>query len=62
MGEARSRLISKAQAAAMLAISERTVDRMLQRGELPGLKLGGQVRIPETAVLAILEKGAAAHA
>ena len=54
-----SRLMSKSQAAATLAVSEKTIDRMIARAELPAMKIGGLVRIPETAVLQILEKGAA---
>ena len=63
MGEkVRSKLVSKSQAAAMLSVSERTIDRMLARDELPSMKLGGQVRIPEAAVTQLLEGGAVAHA
>lgn len=51
-----SKLVSKSQAAALLAVSERTIDRMIERGELPALKLSAKaVRIPEKAVLALLE-------
>lgn len=59
-----SKLVSKSQAAALLAVSERTIDRMIERGELPALKLGAKaVRIPEEAVLALLRSSekAVAH-
>ena len=57
-GTMASKLVSKSQAAALLGVSEKTIDRMIARDELPAMKLGGLVRIPEAAVQRILEKGA----
>ena len=39
-GETDDALISTGQAAEILGVSRRTVTRMLDRGELPGIRLG----------------------
>lgn len=35
------------QAAAMLQVSKRTLNRLIRRRKMPGLKIGGQWRVPE---------------
>jgi len=36
------------EAAAMLQVSKRTLQRLIQRHKIPGLKIGGQWRVPES--------------
>jgi excisionase family DNA binding protein len=36
------------EAAAMLQVSKRTLQRLIQRQKMPGLKIGGQWRVPES--------------
>lgn len=42
------RFMTLAEAAAVLQISKRTVLRMIQKGGVPALKVGGQWRIRES--------------
>ena len=48
-GDAES-LVSAAEAAAILGASERTIRRKIASGELPSIKIGGQRRIPMSAL------------
>lgn len=43
-----SRFLTLNQAAQMLQVSKRTLIRLLHRKDMPGLKIGGQWRIPES--------------
>ncbi len=43
-------LYTVAQAAALLAVSERTVRRRIASGELAAVKVGGQYRVPSSAI------------
>ena len=42
------RFMTLAEAAAVLQISKRTILRMIQKGQVPALKVGGQWRIRES--------------
>lgn len=42
-------LLTPAQVAALLSVSRRTVTRMAESGELPGLRVGGLIRISQRA-------------
>ena len=42
------RFMTLAEAAAVLQISKRTILRMIQKGSVPALKVGGQWRIRES--------------
>ena len=42
------RFMTLAEAAAVLQISKRTILRMIQKGAVPALKVGGQWRIRES--------------
>jgi excisionase family DNA binding protein len=41
-------LVTLSEAAALLQVSTRTLQRMIRSGELPALKVGGQWRLRET--------------
>ena len=56
------RLISKAEAANRLSLSVRTIDQMRTDGELPSTKVRGSVRIPESAIVAIIDSATATAA
>ncbi len=43
-------LYTVAQAAALLAVSERTVRRRIASGEVVAVKVGGQYRVPSSAL------------
>jgi excisionase family DNA binding protein len=43
-------VLGKAATAEALSVSVRTVDRMLRDGQLPFVRVRGQVRIPITAI------------
>ncbi len=52
-----SPLLSVAQAAERLSVSEKTVRRLIARGELPAVQLGGQrgpIRLDERELIAWL--------
>lgn len=53
-------LLSPAQLAERLGISDRTVRELLASGEIPSLKIGGARRVEATAVDAYLESRRAA--
>ena len=42
-------LMTPSQVAALLSVSRRTVLRMLESGQLPGLRVGGLIRISQRA-------------
>ena len=44
------------EAAAMLQVSKRTLQRLVQRREMPGLKIGGQWRIPPDRFMKWIEE------
>lgn len=48
-------LLTVAQAAARLAVSPRTVGRMYRTGELPHVRIRGQVRIKSSDVVTYIE-------
>ena len=43
-------LYTKKQAAIALSVSERTIDRLVKKGELPVVQIGRNIRIPKQAV------------
>ena len=45
---ANIRLLTLAEAARLLQVSTRTLQRMIRNGDLPALKVGGQWRLRET--------------
>ena len=51
------RLITKAEAASMLSVSTRTIDRICQRNLLQKVYVGGGVRFRLRDILAIIEFG-----
>ncbi|MGH7768185.1 MAG: helix-turn-helix domain-containing protein [Candidatus Binatia bacterium] len=50
------RFLTLEQAAEMLQVSKRTLQRLIQRRQLPSLKIGGQWRIPEVQFLKWVEQ------
>jgi excisionase family DNA binding protein len=42
------RFLTLEQAAGILQVSKRTLQRLIQRRQMPSLKIGGQWRIPES--------------
>ena len=54
-------LLTPAQVAELLAVSSRTVRRLAESGELPGLRIGGQWRFRESVLKAwVVDREAAA--
>jgi excisionase family DNA binding protein len=51
LGKEEDVAVTKAEAAARLNVSVRTIDRRIKDGTLPTVKLGGAIRIPISAVL-----------
>ena len=49
------RLLSKKQAVEILAISERTLDRILARGKLTKVRVGGCVRLMANEIDAVVK-------
>ena len=47
-------ILTLRQAAEMLQISERTIQRMLKKGEIPGSQIGGQWRFDREQLLAMV--------
>jgi excisionase family DNA binding protein len=45
---ANIRFLTPAEAAALLQVSKRTLQRMIKLGQLPAFKVGGQWRVRET--------------
>ena len=50
------RLLTLSEAAALLHVSTRTLQRMIRSGELPALKVGGQWRVRESQLRQWIEK------
>jgi len=50
------RLLTLSEAAALLHVSTRTLQRMIRSGELPALKVGGQWRVRESQLIQWIEK------
>lgn len=50
-------LLTKLQAADRLGVGERTLERMLRSGELPGVRIGRLVRVRVSDVEACVERG-----
>ncbi len=48
-------LYTKKQAAIALSVSERTIDRLVKKGELPVVQIGRNIRIPRQAVFDWIE-------
>ena len=48
MEQPELRFMTLAEAAAVLQISKRTILRMIRKGQVPALKVGGQWRIRES--------------
>jgi excisionase family DNA binding protein len=46
-------MVDKRTAADALSVSVRTVERLIADGKLPAVRVGGSVRIPVAALLAI---------
>jgi len=42
------KLLTPSQAASILKVSRRTLDRMIKNGQMPAIKVGGQWRILES--------------
>lgn len=49
------RFLTVAEVADMMRVSNMTVYRMVQRGDLPAIRFGRSYRIPESAVQAAIE-------
>ena len=49
-------LYTKKEVAEYLKISERSIDRILDRFNVPVYRVGHQVRIPESSMLLMLQK------
>ena len=47
-------ILTLAQAAALLQVSERTIHRMVKRGEMPGMRIGGQWRFDREQIKALV--------
>lgn len=47
-------ILTLQQAAELLQVSERTVHRMVKRGELPGARIGGQWRFDRESLKALV--------
>jgi len=47
-------ILTLQQAAAMLQVSERTIQRMVKRGEIPGTRIGGQWRFDRDQLRAMV--------
>jgi excisionase family DNA binding protein len=57
---AELRFLTLEQAAEILQVSKRTLHRLIQRRQMPSLKIGGQWRIPEVQFLKWVEEKLAA--
>jgi len=53
--ETNVRLWTKQETAALLRVSERTVERMIDRGDVEAVHLGRAVRVRAQSVLALVE-------
>lgn len=50
-----ARFLTVAEVADLMRVSNMTVYRMVQRGELPAIRFGRSYRIPESAVATAIE-------
>ena len=50
------RVLTLSQAAKLLHVSPRTLDRMIYKQELPSFKVGGQWRLPESQLNEWIER------
>lgn len=50
------RFLTLEQAAEILQVSKRTLHRLIQKRQMPALKIGGQWRIPESHFLKLIEE------
>ena len=48
-------MLSRAAAANALAVNPRTIDAMIRRGEIPAVKIGRRVLIPESGLAKSLQ-------
>lgn len=55
-----SATVTRADAAAVLGIDQRTVTRAIEDGQLPSLRVGRRVLVPRLPLLALLEGQTAA--
>jgi len=53
------RFLTVAEVAGMMRVSKMTVYRMVHSGELPAIRFGRSFRVPESAVVAVLQNGVA---
>lgn len=51
------RFVTVAEVAELMRVSKMTVYRMIHSGELPALRVGKSLRVPEAAVQQLLEVG-----
>ena len=49
------RFMTVAEVAEMMRVSRMTVYRLVHSGELPAIRFGKSFRVPESAVIAVLE-------
>jgi excisionase family DNA binding protein len=56
------RLLTLSEAADLLQVSTRTLQRMIRNGQLPAFKVGGQWRLRETQLLQWVENKEGLHA
>ncbi len=50
------RFLTVAEVAALMRVSKMTVYRLVHAGELPAVRFGRSYRVPESAVVAALER------
>jgi len=55
--EARTRLLTKREVATVLGMSTRSVDRLVERGELRRVRIGGAARFLPSDVDGLIERG-----
>lgn len=60
--EDEERLLTKEDAARLLAVSPRTVDKLIASGEITSLKIGRARRIPRTALCSYIRAKTNGHA
>ena len=56
MGLSDVRFLTVAEVAEMMRVSNMTVYRLVHAGELPAIRFGRSFRIPESAVVAAIER------
>ena len=50
------KLFTKRQAAEYFQVSQRTIDRLINRLDIPVFKIGRQVRIPKSSIELMMQK------